>query len=143
MQCCHSAINLKQMSKVILLFKSVVAMLVLSIAFVCAIVTLASFSEPARAVESSAPNHPPDKHENGFIMLDVLEPTPYNSKKNQPKMVLPLISSADKALADRLGLVQYRPNFATTIHLTPIQTLEMLTFQSHLNICGLMDFSLV
>jgi hypothetical protein len=58
-------------------------------------------------------NYPEDEFENGFIVMDVLEKTQYNSKKNpdQQKFVEPLMYEKDLQLVKELGLKKYKPLF--------------------------------
>lgn len=58
-------------------------------------------------------NYPADEFENGFIVLDVLEKTPYNSKKDpsKQKFVEPLMYDKDLAIVKDLGLEPYKPLF--------------------------------
>lgn len=54
-------------------------------------------------------NYPPDVHENGFIMLDVLKPLKYSSKSKEPKIIAPMMHAEDLKLVEQLGLQGAKP----------------------------------
>lgn len=61
---------------------------------------------------AQAINYPPPVHENGFIVLDVLERTQFNKDKKNPKFVDPVMYPQDIARARELGLAPYSPLFS-------------------------------
>jgi len=59
-----------------------------------------------------AVNYPVDTYAIGFILLDVLNEYRYNSKKNEPQIVCPMMYADDMAKAKELGLEQFKPLYS-------------------------------
>ncbi len=77
------------------------------------------------ATESTPKNYPEDSFENGFVILDVLEKTPYNKKQGKDeKNIFPLMREQDLNKVKQLGLKPFEPNFNFSDPAKPLDATE-------------------